>query len=531
MKNFVHLFYALQSSSSDSTRITTLQFYFQQAGQEDIIWCLALLMGKRPSRVISTKMLRSYAEEKSGIPDWLFEQSYRQVGDIVETVAKIVPKATKTEASRTLASWISVITELKTYDDNQRKQAVYKHWDLLDLDERLIYNKLLTGGFRYNIKQKTIAEALAYHLGQEVYAVTYKLKKPWAPHEVSFDQLLLVDDPKCGLSKPYPFYLAHTVDIPADDLGEPSDWLAEYKWDGMRVQLVKRSGQAIVWSRVGELISDLLPEFIDLESCQQDFVIDGELVVFKEKIMSSEALHKRLAKKKPTKRVLDDSPVILIAYDIIELDGKDLRPLSQLERRKILEKLIKEINSPILSLSDLILFNNWQELAMIKEDARAKSATGLLLKSKEGFYKEDRDTSEWYKWRIAPFSIKAVMLYAHRSTQGGRRFSAFTFAVIDENIPEGEKRLVVIAKAAGELPDDEAKEISKFIKENTVERFGPVLSVTPLLVFEISFVDVINSTRNKAGLLVKSPKISKWLKEKSASEINTLQELQAYILN
>ena len=528
MKNFAQLFTTLESGITETAQVEALTAYLQQAPEADKLWSIALLMGKRPPRVLATKLLRSWAEEKANLPAWLFESTAKQVGDTIETISKIVPQPSKIQISRSLSAWIEDIIEHKAQAGDELKSVIYEDWERLSLDERVVYNKLLTGGFKLTLRQKTLTAALARYVDHDVSYVAYKLMSTWQPHQTSFDTLFFSEDDSYAHSKPYSFYLAKTMEDPVRDLGQPEEWTAEYKWDGQRCQVVKRSGQAYVWSRVGELITHFLPEFEALNNSLRDFVIDGDVVVFKDGVLPREALHKRITRK-PTKKLVSESPALLIAYDIIELDGKDLRQLPLLERRQILEDLIKEMKLPVLSLSEVVAFEDWPELENIKEGARDKRATGLMIKSKQGTYREDRNLSQWYKWPVDPISIDAVMLYAHRGVSRSRIFKAFTFAVIDEILPSDGKRLVVITKATGDLPPDDLKKIAKFIKENTVERFGPVYSIKPELVFKISFLDIVFSSRNKAGLSLIGTQITSWLKDKSPSEIDTLQRIRGYI--
>lgn len=531
MQHFVQLIQTLTSTSNFASRQKALVTYFNKANDTDKVWCLALLMGKRPKRIVATSQLRTWAETRTKYPTWLFDSTFRQVGDMLETITKMVPKPKRIVSSRTLTDWVESILQLGLESDQALRQVVYSHWEELKLEERLLYNKLLTGGFRLVINPKLLAEALSEYLKQDFHAVMYKLMIEWEPSGITFDELLLDNKQNYENSKPYPYYLGKQIEQPVEQLGEVSGWLAEYKWDGIRCQVIKRLGQAYVWTREEELITHLLPEILTVENTSCDFVLDGDLVAFKDGILPLEAIQKRLSRKKLTKKLLNEMPIMYIAYDILELDGEDLRSISQSERRAKLENLVKEINQPIISLSDFIDFDSWANLDAIKEAARDKSATGLMIKSRSGTYKEGRESSDWYKWNIAPFSMEAVMLYAHRNSMRSRVYQEFTFALIDETIPLGEKRLVVITKAQGDLDLDELKEISKFIKDNTVERFGPVISIHPNLVFELSFQDVTLSTKTKSGLALKKPRIVRWKKDKLPTEINTIQELKEHIKN
>jgi len=530
MKRFTILCGSLAQASASGIKISLLSEYFREVSDKDKLWAIALLSGKRPSRTVTIALLKRWALEVAGISEWLFEQSYKMVGDRAETIAKIIPdNTTVSMVGESLGGCLDQILSLKNATPEIKKHEILKAWNQMSGEERYIYNKLVTGGFRIQLSQNVIVKALASMLDQEESSLASKLIGVWKPEEETFESLLLTEDPIHHLSKPYPFYLAQNLNESPDELGDPLGWYAEYMWDGIRARIIKREGQVFVWSREEELVTDQYPEFESLMRCEDDFVLDGELVVFSGGIKSLEQIQKRSGKKKVSRKLRTEYPVVLLVFDLLEWQGKDLRKKSQERRRQLLEQFINRNAMPCLLLSELIPFSEWKDLEDVRAISRKQNATGLMLKSKTGFYEAGRVAGDWYKWKAEPYTVHAVLLYAHRSS-GGRsaRFSEFTFAALDEKSED--KKYVPFAKTSGGLTDEEYLELAAFIKKNTVEKFGPVHSVQPLLVFEISFVGITESKRHKCGIAVRLPKIRRWANEKSVSAIIKLNELERYIL-
>jgi len=527
MKQFVELFLNVESTTSSNAKINYLVDYFKSASLSDALWVIALFSHKRPKRTVKTSQLREWAAQEAKIPLWLFEETYNIVGDLAETIAKVIPnQETKSKSEKSLTEWIDYTKSMSSLDAIEKEKAIKSVWSELKSSERFLFNKLITGGFRMGVSQKTIVKALAKHLGQEENVIAHKLMGNWTPDTISFDELLLSENSAATTSKPYPFYLAYALEDDLNKLGQPSEWFAEYKWDGIRGQLIKRNNNVYLWSRGEELITHQFPEFESLLKIEDDFVIDGEILVCKEnKIQNFNVLQKRLGKKAPSKKFIAERPGIIMAYDLLEINNKDVRELSQEVRRNQLENLFGQNSEvPQWKLSHTIPFDSWSELKDIREGARKINAEGLMLKSKIGDYKTGRKKGDWFKWKHDPYTLDVVMLYAQRGH--GRRanlFSDFTFAVKD-----GDK-LVPVAKAYSGLKDDEFREITKWVRANTIERFGPVSSVPAELVFEIAFEAVFDSPRHKSGVAVRFPRIVRWRKDKPVEEINTLEDIKKLI--
>lgn len=526
MKEFVTLFENIESTTSSNKKIEFLHNYFLQASDEDKLWVIALFSHKRPKRTVNTRLIREWAAEKAQIPLWLFEDTYHVVGDLAETVAKIVPTATGS-SDRSLHEWVEFLTKLKDKEEDIKKREITTAWQNLNTSERFLFNKLITGGFRMGVSQKTIAKALARTLEEDESVVVHKLMGNWTPFDTSYRELLLSPSPEAEQSKPYPFYLAYPLEDPDTQLQKISEWIAEYKWDGIRGQLIKRKGELFLWSRGEELITHQFPEFDSFKLIEEDFVVDGEILILKDnEIQNFNTLQKRLGRKAPSAKLQKSSPAIIMLYDIMEMDGDDLRLRSQLDRRKILFELFakhKGLQLPFM-LSESLEFNDMQELKGIRGQARDHGAEGLMLKSKTGEYKVGRKKGDWYKWKVDPLTLDVVMIYAQRGH--GRRanlFTDFTFAVWDED------KLVPVAKAYSGLTDSEFREVSRYVRSNTIERYGPVHSVPAELVFEIAFEGVSESSRHKSGVALRFPRILRWRKTKSVKEINTLADIKSMI--
>lgn len=525
MRRFATLIAALDGTSKTTEKRKALVEYLEVASDADKLWCVALLSGKRPKRPVKTSSLRQWASDLAGIPLWLFEESYFVVGDLAETVALVLPPATA-ESDKSLATRMSELQEMRAMEEEQIELAIKAAWNEMSAVERFVFNKLITGGFRIGVSQKLMVKALATHLGEEENLVAHRLMGNWTPVDTTFKALLEEPDPSENLSQPYPFYLSYPIEGPPEDLGGVHEWQFEYKWDGIRGQLIKRKGEIYIWSRGEELVTDRFPELVELLNfLPNDCVIDGEIMAFQDgKPLSFNHLQTRIGRKTLSKAVLAKSPVALIAYDLLELDGVDVRSKPLTERRAQLESIVGSSNHPNLIMSEKLHFQSWDEAKVVRLGSREKLAEGLMVKRKESPYQVGRKRGDWWKWKVDPLSIDAVMIYAMRGH--GRRanlFSDYTFAVWDG--PD----LVPFAKAYSGLTDKEMGEVDRFVKKHTIERFGPVRSVVPELVFEIGFEGIAHSPRHKSGIALRFPRILRWRRDKPPSEANTLDDLKAIL--
>ncbi len=521
MKQFASLFRSVDETTKTTNKINALVAYFEKANHQDKLWLIALFTGKRPKGLIKNSLLKEWIIELNNIPYWLFEQSYHIVGDLAETIALLSPK-TEQSSSYSLTEVIQKIIALKKEPDETKKGYVLNQWSSMTKDEVFVFNKLITGGFRIGISQKTITKALAKHLKIEENTIAHRLMGNWDPSTTSFDELLLSENSADNDSRPYPFYLAYALEQEPEEIGNTEDWIAEKKWDGIRGQIIIRNNELYVWSRGEELVTDKFPEFKELIGViPNGTVLDGEIIGYKQNApLGFNKLQKRIARKNITKQILEDVPVKMIVYDVLEFVNKDRREQPLIGRKKILKLIFQNYTSNKLILSRKINFKTWSDLKTIRAKSRELHCEGIMLKKKNSIYQVGRKKGDWWKWKIEPLVIDAVLIYAMRGH--GRRanlYTDYTFAVWDN------EKLVTFCKAYSGLTDVELKEIDKFIKKNTIERFGPVRSVKPLLVFEIAFEGIAKSSRHKSGIAVRFPRINRQRLDKKAKEANTIQDL------
>ena len=523
MKSFAALFARVDQTTQTSAKTAALAHYFRTAPNEDRLWTIALFSGRRPKRAVTTTALREWAADQAGLPLWLFEEAYPIVGDLAETIALILPPPTR-ESDAGLSHWITLLMSLQARDEAGRKSAVLEAWDQLDTTQRFLFNKLITGGFRIGISQKLMTRALSQATGKDEADLAHRLMGKWTPHSTTWQALIEADAPGADASRPYPFYLAHALDGEAQALGAPQDWHAEWKWDGIRGQLILREGQHFTWSRGEELITDRFPEFARARDFVPDgTVLDGEILAWADEApLSFAQLQKRIGRKTVPKALLRDAPVILCAYDLLEWQGQDLRETPFAQRRALLQELIAPMPADApLRLSPQVAFTQWDQLDAARAAAREMRAEGLMLKRLAAPYLAGRKKGDWWKWKLDPLTIDAVMIYAQQGH--GRRanlFTDFTFALWDGT------DLVPFTKAYSGLTDAEFRELTGWVRKNTLQRFGPVRQVTPEHVFEIAFEGIQASSRHKSGVALRFPRMLRWRRDKPVSEADTLSTLK-----
>ncbi|WP_313101446.1 ATP-dependent DNA ligase [Epilithonimonas sp.] len=525
MKHFAELINALESTNKTNAKIDAIIDYLERAPDNDKVWFIALFTGKRPKRNVNTNYMKEWALEITQLPLWLFQESYSSVGDLGETLSLILPPPTE-KIERTLSEWMNDIINLKSKTDLEKKEFVLNSWNGLDYTERLIFNKLLGGSFRIGVSDKTLINALTKFSNQESSALMHSLMGKWLPNEVSFQELISAENVNPDNSKPYPFCLAYPLEKDLEELGTPDEWLIEYKWDGIRGQIIRRNDEVFIWSRGEELITEQFPEITEVvQQMKGNFVIDGEILAVKDdKVLNFNELQKRLNRKTLTKKMLSEIPIQVFAYDLLELEGNDLREKPISGRRAMLEELLLNEQPENIKISQQINFENWNELDQIRENSREINSEGLMLKQKNSHYHSGRKKGDWWKWKINPLTIDAVLIYAQKGS--GRRsayYTDYTFAVKNED------KLVTIAKAYSGLTDKEIMEVSKFVNKNAIEKFGPVRTVKPELVFEIAFEGIGFSNRHKSGVALRFPRILRWRKDKTVDEIDDLEEIKKLI--
>lgn len=525
MQLFAQLVQQLGMSTKTNDKLDALVNYFTHADPKDKVWVIALFSGRRPRRTINSTQLQTWCAEIIDLPLWLLEECYHTVGDLSETIALLIPEQADLPAiaGKPLHYYVEQFLQLEKADEQEKKTFILQSWKELTSKERFVFNKLLSSTFRVGVSQGMMVNALAKIVQLEPSVIAHRISGNWDPATTNFEELLSEQDIAFDYSKPYPFYLAYAIEEEVSNLGAPAEWQAEWKWDGIRGQIIKRDNKLFVWSRGEDLITEKFPEFSALPAKLPDgVVIDGEILPYKDgQVLNFNVLQTRIGRKNVTKKNLQEAPAGLFAYDLLELDGQDIRHLSLSERRAALETLINDLNLPFIHLSPIVDFNSWDQLTHLREQARNINSEGLMLKRRSSAYLVGRKRGDWWKWKIDPLTIDAVMIYAQKGA--GRRsnlYTDYTFAVKD-----GDK-LVTFTKAYSGLTDKEFAQVDAFVKRNSIEKFGPVRTVKPELVFEIAFEGIAASNRHKSGVALRFPRISRWRTDKKADEINTVEDLK-----
>jgi DNA ligase-1 len=539
MREFARLYAALDETTATNRKLDALQAYFGSAAPENAAWAVYFLAGGKPRQAVPTKLLRQFAIEYAQLDEWLFDESYNAVGDLAETIAHILPPATR-RSDVGLAEWMTErIGPLRGADPAAIRAALFGFWDELDWRARFLLVKLIGGGFRVGVSRLLVTRALAALAALDSKLVAQRLMG-WTdntvrPSAASFLQLIAAqsdDEHTLRGGQPYPFFLAHQLQGEPGALGALADWQVEWKYDGIRAQLVRRGGRNYLWSRGEDLITDRFPELAAL-LVPDGTVIDGEVLIWTEVDTPAPFadLQKRIGRKTISSRMLGELPAVLVAYDLLEEEGVDLRALPQRERRTLLEQLVASTAKAQLRISPLIHAASWQLLEAIRAESRARGVEGLMVKAASARYGVGRtkNVGTWWKWKVEPYAIDAVLIYAQAGH--GRRaslYTDYTFAVWDVN-EAGERKLVPFAKAYSGLTDAEIAVVDNAIRKTTIEKFGPVRSVKPSMVFEIGFEGIQVSPRHKAGIAVRFPRILRRRDDKGIDDADTLDTLKGLL--
>lgn len=505
-------------------QIVELHRYLQQASDSDKLWAIAVLSGKKVHSSVSLNLLREFALELSGLDDWLFEECYARVGDLAETIALILP-APKQEKELTLTEIFHLIRETEASTVKEKQQTIVEVWNSMETFERFIFNKLLTTGLRLRLPRRVIAEALAHQTSTDHRIMAYRLSGAWNPRFSTFAELVLTAHPDEAMALPYPFCNVQKAKPDLDLATGIAGWIAEWKWEGIRVQLIKRNGHVFIWNYEEELITDKLPEpEAGLRSWPDGIVMDGQLIAFREaKPMPLSFLQQRIARKHSDRKSLEEIPVVFMAFDLLEYNGVDIRSESLAFRRNLLADLFRKFRGDSLMLSEALSFSTWSQLKNIAQSRPLPGTDGLIIKNSNSMYSSTADEA-WLSWRPQQLSLDAVLIYAEAGPRSSAaRYSHYTFALWNGDL------LVPVAKSGIGLTGAEVQAIDAFVKSNTKEKFGPVRSVSAELVFEIGFDSVTRSTRHKSGVLLRMPRIIRWRTDKKAGEAHTLQDLIALI--
>ena len=546
MKDFADLYSQLDASTSSNAKLAALQDYFRVTSHADAAWAVFFLCGGRPRQLVPTKLLRELAIQTSGLPPWLFEECYQAVGDLAETISLLLPQS-EHSSTEGLALWVEdKLLPLRGIESEEVIPRLLPLLQQLDRRSQLVCIKLITGSFRVGVSKLLVTRALAALVNIDAKRIAQRLvgytDLSARPTDASFQRLIAAvadsGEDERDVGQPYPFFLAHSLQIPTADfaaqIGPPGDWQIEWKWDGIRAQLVKRQGQLWIWSRGEELVTDRFPELAALAAyIPNGTVLDGEIVVWKDgQLQSFALLQQRIGRKTLSARLLEKVPVAMLVYDLLEWQGEDWRQRPQSVRRAQLEQMVAQCAQPQLQISALLQGEDWQDLDHQRASSRSRGVEGMMLKSKHAQYGVGRtkDVGVWWKWKIEPYTVDAVLIYAQRGH--GRRaslYSDFTFAVWDAPASVPDRKLVSFAKAYSGLTDDEMRQVDAIVRKTTVEKFGPMRSVTPTMVFELGFEGIALSSRHKSGIAVRFPRMLRWRQDKPLAEADTLDTLRALL--
>jgi DNA ligase-1 len=524
VKRFSALYEALDRTTSTNAKVAALVDYFRTAPAADAAWAVFFLTGRRLKRVVPSAGLREWSQEITGIPDWLMGECYSAAGDFGELVAlalDAVPPGPP-EPDLPLAAWVETrLLPLQSADPATQRSMVTQWWLGLPRAERFLLNKLLTGEFRVGVSHTLVVRALAAAAGSEPTVIAARLMGDWSPSADWFTSVTTTERTATDASQPYPFYLASPLEGDPAALGDPAEWLVEWKWDGIRAQLIRRGGAIWLWSRGEELITQRFPEITAAATHLPDgTVLDGEVLAFRDgRPMPFSALQQRIGRQKQIAQVMRTVPVVFVTYDVLEIDGRDLREQPLRVRHEALARLIPA--ESVLRVSEEVAFSGWDDLAQLRLQSRERGVEGFILKRRDSAYGVGRRKGAWWKWKIDPLTVDAVLMYAQPGN--GRRASLltdYTFGVWDNG------RLVPVAKAYSGLSNAEIEEMDKWIRRHTIERHGPVRAVEPVQVFELGFEAIAPSTRHKSGVAVRFPRMLRRRADKPAAEADTLDALR-----
>jgi DNA ligase-1 len=524
VKAFAELYAALDETTKTNEKVAALERYFRSAAPEDAAWAVSFLIGRRPKRLLESRKLAQWAIEEAGVPDWLFSECYHAVGDFAELIALLLPPAGMS-TNLPLHWWVEQrLLPMRDADDELRRAWLVSAWREMDERQRFAWNKLITGEFRVGVSQSLVVRALAETSGLSAEAVAHRLMGDWEPTSTFWAQLVAPEASAGDVSKPYPFCLAYPLEGTVEELGDAREWQIEWKWDGIRAQLIRRAGRAFLWSRGEELITERFPE-IEAAGARlpEGTVVDGEVMPWKNGApLPFAQMQRRIGRKVLGPKILAEVPAVLVAYDLLELAGEDVRE-RPLEWRRAQLEAVASPDSAIV-LSPIVRGDTWDELKALRQESRARGVEGFMLKRLGSAYRVGRRRGDWWKWKIDPYSVDCVLIYAQPGN--GRRaslFTDYTFGIWDNG------KLVPFAKAYSGLSDEEIREVDAFVRRNTLEKFGPVHVVKPELVFELAFEGIQKSSRHRSGIAVRFPRMARWRKDKKPEDADTIDTIRSLL--
>ncbi len=524
MKAFAELYAALDGTTKTNEKVAALRRYLAAAPPGDAAWAVNFLVGRRPKRLLESRKLAQWAIEEAGIPDWLFGECYEAVGDFAETMALLLPPSEQS-SDRPLSYWVEErLLPLRDAGDATRRASLTAAWREMDERQRFVWNKLITGEFRVGVSQNLVIRAVAEVSGSTPEAIAHRLMGDWQPGAEFWRQLIAPGTRDADISRPYPFFLAYPLEGGVHELGDIREWQVEWKYDGIRAQIIRRQFRTFVWSRGEELITDRFPELEALGALlPEGTAIDGEVLPWKDgRPLPFAQMQRRIGRKVLGPKILAEAPVVLVGFDLLEREGEDVRERPLAWRRAELEKIAPPGSA--LVVSPLVQAASWEELTALRQQSRERLVEGVMLKRLSSPYRVGRRRGDWWKWKIEPHSVDAVLIYAQHGN--GRRaslFTDYTFGIWDNG------KLVPFAKAYSGLSDEEIRQVDAFVRRNTIEKFGPVHAVKPELVFELAFEGIQRSSRHRSGIAVRFPRMARWRHDKKPEEADTIETIRALL--
>lgn len=515
MKQFALLISILNQTSKPTVKEQAIVEYLKSAPDSDKLWAIHLLSGNRPKRLLSMAQLKDWGIRKIDFPLWLIEESHQFSADWTETLSALLPTPSNHQKDASLTYWMEFFQKLSSMEVSLVQSEISIAWKSLSKRERWVFNKLITGGFRWEIPQKLLANALGMHLNAEANGIVHRLTRPWTPNSVSFQALFIDKHLLDDHSKPYPFNRPISNEDFSESLGQIDDWQVEWKWEGIPAQLIKRGGEIFLWSDEEELITNRFPEInIFSKKIPDGTVMVGEFLSLRgNKPIPFHLLQSRMGRKKVNNKMVESMPMLLMTNDLLESKGKDIRALSLIQRRHLLESLINSIETPShLAVSPVHDCSSWEEVESLRSNARTNNCSGVVIKKTTDNYHDGIQQI----LSTDPFSVDAVLMYTQK---GSDAHPLYSFGVWKEDM------LVPIAKIEKGLSEAECAEIEKWAKSNVIEKFGPVRSLNPKWVFEITFSGIHPSPRHKSGIALRQPIIHQWKRELKVSHAGTLSLL------
>ena len=556
MKRFARLCNELDEASQPREKVAALASYFLEAAPVDAAWGLQFLSGRKPTRAVTSSELRAWATEEINLPTWLFDECHEAVGDLAETIALLLPECNSMTSMPLHELVEHRMLPLQSASESVRKNLVWKTWRELSANERFVWNKLITGGFRVGVAEPLVARALAAMTGVELSIMAHRLDGDWEPTSAGFQQIVSAENvSRPETARTHPFFQASPIDGHPSALGDLADWQVEWKWSGIRAQLIRRHGGVLIWSRDAEWVTTAFAEIADAgRHLPNGTVLDGQIVAWQHgRSLPFGELQRRLERKGAGAKLRNEVPVMFVAYDLLETSGEDWRGRPLVERRRQLEAVVDRVLlgghesncsiqtaigetpdlfrfapepavAPALRLSELIACVSWSELAELRKESRKRQVDGLMFKRRSSGYGPGPQQGDWWTWKIDPLVINGVLISARVGSEGrSSLFTEYTFGVWHEG------KLTTIARASSGAGDAEIAELDAFIRANTTGKFGPMRTVKPEIVFELAFESVKESTRHKSGLTLRNPRINRWRREKMAEEADSLETLRALL--